>query len=316
LLPVFDIPDLWHRAWAGCFRYPHAHVGGFGAAFNYLNFGQNEILDISGRTSRYVFSREWNAILAWGFDLEELNAENHHIGIGVNIFTSALAPGIGERRGEGIATSFAVDLGWLYTAPLGFRIGATLQNMGPAVWYIDHSRKDPIPFTINAAIGNKGRHTAGGAHIVDWAAELRFDRQLAVNDPETGPHPFWKAVYTDVVDKSYAENMAEIIYHLGGEVSLFKTFSIRHGYMHDELGSRLEYHMGCGISLFNHGSLDWAIIYSPETSPARHGQWIIGMRLFNLGKFERGDLTWWRTDDSRHVTRDADAAPRPASYMP
>jgi hypothetical protein len=314
LLPAFDIPDLWHSAWAGCFRVPH--VGGFGAAYNYLNFGIIELTDAFGRTKRYVASREWNAMLAWGFDLEELSAENHHIGIGVNIFTSALAPGIGERPGEGVATSFAIDLGWLYTAPLGVRFGAALQNMGPAVWYINHFQRDPIPFTVNAAIGHKGRHTADGIHIVDWAAELRLDRQFAVNDPETGPHPFWKALYTDVVDKSYAENTAEIIYHLGGEISLFKTFSIRNGYLHDETGSRLEYHMGCGISLFNHGNLDWAVIYSPQTSPARHTQWTISVRLFNLGMFERGDLTWWKTDDERHGDEDADEAALRGSYRP
>ena len=52
--------------------------------------------------------------------------------------------------------------------------------------------------------------------------------------------------------------------HLGAEITLFNTLSMRGGYLVDPMGERFEYHWGFGINIFDHFSLEWGKIKSPE----------------------------------------------------
>jgi len=156
ILPIFDIPDLWHSAFAVCFQpkpseiAPHFDIGGFGFFINYLNFGESEIYDAYGRITGTLQTYEYVMALAWGFNFADAGAENLSLGLSLKYASSVLAPGVGQGD-EGIARSFAADLGLLYCFPFGLRIGFTFLNMGPSVFYKSKDEADPIPFTIYPA---------------------------------------------------------------------------------------------------------------------------------------------------------------------
>ena len=196
LLPALNLKGLWHASIAANYQFPNPSFGGLGVFYNYINMGKNEITDGLGRQLAEVHSWEAAFALGWGFNFYELGDTTHNLGFTIKPFVSALAPGMGSH-GEGVARSFAIDFGYLWLMGHGFRLGFTLMNMGPGVFYVDRENIDPIPFTANLALGYKKGIVIEGVHAFDIAGELRLDKELVVNHFNGDPDPFWKAMFTD-----------------------------------------------------------------------------------------------------------------------
>ncbi len=280
LLPAFKLEGLWHIYTS--FVLPTEDWGTIGLTFNYLNFGLIPITDALGRDEGTVRSWEGVLFLSYGLPIRP----DFSFGMNVKYIHSALAPGIGERS-EGVAQSFALDAAILKRNLLIDKLdfGLMLQNMGPPVFYVDKNQRDPIPFTARLGLS----YTPLQTPLHDLMIAMDIDREIAVNDPEEGPHPFWKAMYTDLIDPianpddsisrmdAVTEVAREFIGHWGIEYWYSGFLALRTGYMLDLAGSRKELNFGVGVH-YGNLSFDWSYIHSPPTgvwlgSPARDQQW-------------------------------------------
>ena len=310
LLPRWHLNGLWHNAMAGNFHNPYVTWGQFGFFVNHINMGVNEWTDGLGRMLGKANSYETVAGIGWGFDFKELGIKNHYFGITAKFFRSALAPGYMDA---GTANSIAFDLGYLWTIGKGFRFGATLMNMGPSVYYIDRSERDPVPFTLNCAVAYKKEFFIEDLRYCSVAAELRLDREVVKNYIDKHPDPFYAALWTDLLhdkDENFKSEMLLINEHLGAEVTLLNTLSLRGGYLIDLMGERYELHWGAGINIFDHFSIEWGTIHSPPeymqdfarqfdphktgSTGARDRQWQISVTATRFLDWSDDDGNWWK----------------------
>lgn len=307
LLPMFDIPDLWHTAVMSTYRprWQGEDLGAFGFDCNYVNMGANDFYSDLGDIIGTVRSREWVASLGWGMPLGGSN--RHFAGLTAKAGVSALAPGI-AGEGTGTAKVLAFDAGYLWTSQHKMRVGVTLNNMGPAVFYLDRSSDDALPFTVRLAFGYKDTAYIGSWPVADFSAESMLERDFAHLDASGDPDPFYKALFSDLLGDSTTAKQAfgECQYHCGGEVTLLGTFMFRSGVLFDWAGERYEWHWGLGLRLLNHLACDFSYIHSPEglwrerlqridpaktgSTGARHGQWSVTLTAFRLGRWSKNDL--------------------------
>jgi hypothetical protein len=314
LLPAFKIPDLWHYRWEGVYQPESSVWGGVGVCYNYINFGINEWTNVVGTVIGRARSYESVAGLYWGFNFEELGIKNHFFGISAKYVYSALAPGYGPDN-EGIGQTIAFDVGYIWKFYPAFRLGMTLQNMGPSIFYISQQERDPIPFTFNFALAySKDFLKDNGVILSQVRAEIRTDREIVKNYLDKPPDPWWRAIYTDLIADTnrydttrsqFRNEIGEFNVHLGAEYTLLNTFSLRSGFLYDDVGKRIEGHCGTGVKLFNHFQYDMYWIYSPEgylkwlfhnegSNGSRHGQWGMNFTFFNMFKWNDADKTWWK----------------------
>ncbi|NLD98987.1 MAG: hypothetical protein GX640_03865 [Fibrobacter sp.] len=96
-------------------------------------------------------------------------------------------------------------------------------------------------------------------------------------------------------------------YLYGIETGIFKTIYARSGFLLDIAGSRYEWTVGAGLSLFNHFKCDYSVIISPVgffscidgegASAVRHGQWRLSFTYSGFGNWKNSDFRWWRSSD-------------------
>ncbi len=309
LLPQLQIRDLWHFTYSGYIQPPKStNLGGFGAFCNLIDMGENSLTDAIGREISLTHSCEAVFALGWGFNFAEYGDTSRYYGITVKPFISALAPGLGDN-GEGTAGSFAIDIGFLRLYHNGLRFGFTMMNMGPNVSYVSRSQQDPIPFTINCALGYKKTFHQGNVRIVDLAGELRLDKELVINHFDGKPDPFYKAMFKDLFNEHLPYEIQEINYHAGIEIGILNTVFYRHGFLFDYIGERYEMTSGAGLRLFRHFDADVSMIIAPEgflkpllrrmdknkdgATGVRNMQWRLNLSFNGIGKFNKGDLDWW-----------------------
>ena len=281
LLPSFHIPDLWH-AYAA-FVYPTQDWGTIGAFVNYINMGENPVMDAFGREEPKT-RKSWEGVfgLSYGLPLKE----DLSLGFNFKYVHSALAPGMSD--GQGVGQTFAVDAAVLKRNFLvkKFDLGFMLQNMGPNIFYIDRSNPDPIPFTLRLGFVYRPILTP----IHDMKLLLDLNREFVKNS-DGKPDPFYKALFTDLKSdslESLEEKMQEINVNLGLEYWYANFVALRTGFLADYIGVRYEWTIGLGIK-YGTLNLDYSYIYSPEgfmknvlkktgdgkdgSSGVRNGQW-------------------------------------------
>jgi hypothetical protein len=304
------IRDIIHYSFSGYFQPPpDTKIGGFGAYYNYINMGKNILTDALGSPIKTVNSWERVLALGWGFNLKCLGDSSRHYGIAIKPFTSALAPGLG-KHGEGTAHGIAFDIGLLRLFRNGLRFGFTMMNMGPSVYYVSRSQRDPIPFTINCALGYKQNYFNNNAHLLNFAGEIRLNKELVKNNFDGKPDPFFKSMFGELFDEPLSFEIQDILYQTGIEIDVLNTVFYRHGFMFDYISDQYEMTMGSGLRLFKHLDTDYSIIISPKgfmkpmlkllnkkkggATGVRHLQWRFNISFTGIGKFKRSDLAWWK----------------------
>ncbi len=304
ILPQFGLRELWHTSFAGHFQYTDTTFGrsitrGFGTFFNYLNVGEYLWTDEFGRAVGSARSYEFIlCALSYGTNYHRKRVD-FAIGGSGKFIHSALAPGYGEG-GAGVGNSIAFDLGFLMVTDFGLRVGMNAANMGMPIYYVDPNDPDPLPFTINLAVGYKRMFGISNMKVFQLAAEYRLERELVQNHAYGSPDPFYEAIITDTRDKSFAENWQYIQKHIGWEMLLFNTGAVRMGWLQDDVGLRYELHVGTGFQLFNHFQMDWYRILVPgDRQHPRHGQWGISMTMMRLGLWSQDDAMWFLDNPSR-----------------
>jgi len=308
LLPVFNIPGLWHYGVEGIYQPQFWNWCGIGISYNLINFGINEWTNDLGLEIGRARSSESVTGIYWGFNLEGIGLKNHYFGVSTKYVYSALAPSYGPGN-EGTGQIIAFDIGYIWKFLPSMRFGLNLQNMGPNIFYISQQEEDPIPFTLNMALAYSRDFVAdNGITVSQVRAEIRTNRVIEKNYVDQPPDLFYTAIYTGFIhdtSSTFKEQLGAFNVHLGAEYTLFNTFSIRSGFLYDDAGLRVENHWGFGIELFNHFQLDQYWIYSPEgylgwlfhnggSNGARDGQWGINFTFFNIFKWTAADHTWWK----------------------
>jgi hypothetical protein len=162
-LPQFQLPDLFYDYLN--FRMHIDGIGGtIGAAVTYLNLGEFTLTNSSGPTPIGTF-KSYEYAVTVGYATKAYD----DLGIGLNLrfIHSALSPiGTESEKGNGIASTVAVDLAFMYRpehmqvpllGDLGkrFSAGVNLTNLGPKVTYVDAAQADPLPTDLRLGLGYK-----------------------------------------------------------------------------------------------------------------------------------------------------------------
>jgi len=161
-------------------------LGGIGASFGYLSYGKSTATDIDGNDIGEFKSYEIAPAIAYGTDL----VPNMGFGVALKLVRVDLAPAFVSLDGRaGRGTTFAADFGWLYKIPKWkSSLGATLNNIGPDIAYIDQDQSDPLG--RNVRVGAAYRPLDTDVHRLLIAADAtRFllpGRTLAIDVWDAG----------------------------------------------------------------------------------------------------------------------------------
>ena len=233
LLPALNLPDLYH-AFLGT-TFPVEEWGTVGGFINYVSFGENPQVGEDGDEIRNFDSYELVGALSYGTRL----SKNVGLGLNAKFIYSALAKGItstGEET-DGIAASYAVDAGllWRNLGLKGLSLGIVLQNMGPAVFYVDQAQADPIPFTWKLGLAYDVLHTPN--HRLVIAADANRE---AVYEEDNEAAPVYIGAWKDLVypfdDKDHTametweENVRLTVFNTGFEYVYANAAAFRAGY--------------------------------------------------------------------------------------
>jgi hypothetical protein len=291
LLPAFGLKELWHTF--GAFVYPTEDWGTLGASINFINMGINNWQDELGRDQGS--SRSWEGVfgLSYGFSL----FQDFSVGLNMKYIVSALAPNV-SGKGTGVGQGFAVDASILKRNLFirNLNLGFMFQNMGPAIYYIDPEKLDPIPFSLRLGTA----YTAIQTPIHELTFLLDLNREVVKNYiDKPKPDAFWTALWTDLLhdkDETPSFEIQQVNVNLGMEYWYSRIVAMRTGFLFDYVGERYELTLGLGL-LYGNIHFDCSYIHSPEgfmknitqkmnpaktgASGARDGQYRASF-LFNL----------------------------------
>lgn len=265
LLPVLNLPDLYH-AFTGA-TFPVEEWGTVGGFINYVSFGQNQQTNAEGQDIGKFSSYELVGALSYGTRL----TKNLGLGVNTKFIYSALARGItssGEKT-DGVAVSYAVDAGLLWKTPFlkGLNLAFVMQNMGPAVFYVDQAQADPIPFTWKVGMAYELVHTPN--HKLTIAADANRE---AVYREGNQASPVYIGAWKDLVypfdDKNHtaidtwSENLKQSVFNTGMEYVYANVAAFRTGYLYDRSGKRYELDLGLGFMISDILQVDGTFIKS------------------------------------------------------
>ncbi|MFC1584714.1 PorV/PorQ family protein [Fibrobacterota bacterium] len=255
LLPALEIKDLFHAFLSTTF--PLQEWGTVGGFINFISFGEIDMTNEMGETTESFTSTETVGAVSYGTKL----TKNTGFGLNIKFIYSALAPEIsapGEET-DGVAASYAVDLGYLWRNIYfpGVSLGFVMQNIGPAVFYVDKDQSDPIPFTwkLGAAYEFSTPH-----HKLVFAGDANREA-VYYESGRRGATPVYIGAWKDLVypfgdeDKNHGnldvweENIRKMVFNAGAEYTYANVISFRLGYLFDESGQREELDFGVGFLL-------------------------------------------------------------------
>jgi hypothetical protein len=265
LLPVLNLPDLYHAFMAATF--PVEEWGTVGGFINYVSFGKNTQTNAAGDETRSFDSYELVGALSYGTRI----GKNVGLGLNAKFIYSALAQGVtssGERT-DGIAISYAVDAGLLWKNVLlkGLSAALVLQNMGPAVFYVDQAQADPIPFTWKVGLAYELLHLPN--HRITIAADA--NREAVYREGNEASPVYigaWKDLIYPYENKNHSsssvlrENVRQTVYDMGAEYVIANVVGLRGGYLYDFRGQRYELDMGAGFMISDILQVDGTFIKS------------------------------------------------------
>jgi hypothetical protein len=264
-LPQFNFSDLFYDYMAA--SYDFGEIGTLGASITYLNLGKNVWTDETGAELGTFDSFEYALSVAYATKLYD----NVGIGLNAKIVQSNLSnvnPGTEDRDGR--ATTFAVDLGMLWTPEYDFlnnrlSLGFNLSNFGPKVTYIDRDQADPMP--TNLRLGMAVNAYDDGFNKITVIYDLN---RLLVKKYKDGTSDdvFTAVFYSSWVKGSASERIGRFTQSFGLEYRYGSLIAIRGGYFYEDprYGARKFMTVGAGIgySIFD---IDFSYISAAEDHP-------------------------------------------------
>ncbi len=223
-------PDMYYE-FIG-FIHPMPSWGGtLGGNFVYLTTGETYATDEYGNEIARFRNFDFSFLLCYGAKLRE----DLGIGVGAKFIYSYLCPGwivrkvLPGAKGGGAGSSWAIDLSTLYKAPLrGLQFGASLQNFGPSLTFIEGGEQDPLPRTLR--LGGSYKILDSKMNKLTAAVELtKVLVGMTLSDLDEEWKDTWRAY--------------------GLEYTWYDLISGRVGYFEDVAGVRIGPTFGGGIQL-------------------------------------------------------------------
>jgi len=239
-------------------------IGTAGLSVTFINLGDQFITGELDPTVLGTFS-SYELAVSGSFG-SKLSA-NAAAGVTLKFIYSNLAPEVQNtaQKGDGRATAFAVDLGYLHKNFLVDRLnfGLNLTNLGPKITYIDAAQADPLPTNLRLGFSYYLLKQEYNSLVIS----TEFDR-LLVSIPKRGerPDPFYKALFTSWNDEKFNQELKHIIANVGAEYWYNNLLALRAGYHYDEIGKVKYISAGAGLkySLYR---LDFGYISAGEGHP-------------------------------------------------
>ena len=265
LLPALQLQDLFHAFLTATF--PLNQWGTVGGFINFISFGSTQTVQQDGsQSSESNSSIEFVGGLSYGTKI----GLNNSLGVNFKFLYSSLVPG-GINGNDGIATSYAIDFGFLFKEVLfqNLDVGVVLQNMGPGISYVENSQANAIPFTwrlgLTYQLLNLNNH--------EFRVLSDFNREtISENISQTETTPFYISAWKDVLnpfgaDKSnptfsevLQQNLRKMVYNFGAEYVYSQSIALRSGYLLDLVGQRKEVHFGAGFFVSDVLQINGALI--------------------------------------------------------
>lgn len=145
------IPELAPDVYYEFLGYTHEvqGLGTLGLAVIYLTYGSWDATDAQGNDLGSYTSYEISITGSYGVKLHDAL----WTGVNVKWIRESLVPATLNDLEEGVGTSFALDAGVLYRGLSDrVRVGATIQNVGPALTFIDANQKAPLPRNLRVGL--------------------------------------------------------------------------------------------------------------------------------------------------------------------
>lgn len=243
-LPQFNFSDLFYDYLAA--RAYLEDIGMLGLSLTYLNLGKNVWTDEVGNELGTFDSFEYALALSYATKLQP------NLGIGVNakIVQSNLSDvSVGAEKNDGKATTFAVDLGLLWTPEYEFlnrrlNLGLNLSNFGPKVTYIDKDQADPLPTNLRLGLA----YTLFDDTFNKLTMVYDVNRLLVHKDSSSSDGVFEAAFYSSWAKEDFG---ARFTHSIGLEYTYGKLLAIRAGYFYEDPnhGDRKFITAGGGLSI-------------------------------------------------------------------
>jgi hypothetical protein len=242
--PVPDLTDDVYFEYAS-YAQPVEGWGGLGANIMYLTYGESTATDDAGLSLGQFTSWEMGIGAGYGTAISRRFAA----GVGAKLLVSHLSPAF-QNLEEGQGFTWAVDFGVLgrELGPLGLRWGVGIQNLGPALKFVDNGSPNPLPLNFRMGIGFDPY--SNETHRVTVAADVNkiLVRQRGGSGTEEFEvDPAWKALFTSWTDESFSDELKDAIYNLGTEYAYSNFMFLRTGWVQDSTGDITDYTYGVGL---------------------------------------------------------------------
>jgi len=243
--------DLRYSYVAGAFQISTSLGLWLGAAYTHIGLGEQVITGELDPTPLGTFKSYEQA-----FSLAAAKKFGQHLRFGVSFkyLRSVLAPAISNtsQNGDGRASSYAFDIGFLYDGffqfasfsqkskrwswpwtnwvsdrlPPGFSLGVTFANLGPKVAYFGAAVEQPLPQNLRVGL-LWNIYNSDDASLI---ATGQFTKILVKQQRRFGSaDPFYKALFTAWSDESFNGGLNQAIYEGGFEMGILRLGAIRVG---------------------------------------------------------------------------------------
>lgn len=255
------VSDMFYEFIA--YRQSVSSLGGtIGGSITYFNMGeQSRTLETGPEVVGTFHSWDLAVTVSYATKLQA------NLGLGVNMryIHSNLAPqGQGEEKGSGVGSSFAADLGILYSPGFfkGLSMGLNLSNLGPKITYIDAAQADPLPTNLKIGLSYK----VLDSEYNKLRIAVDTNKLLVVRHKDGTSDPFYKALATSWADGSFSEQANRLITSCGVEYGYNNMIFLRGGYYYDPDGHVKYPTFGAGLQYFKF-RLDFAYVAASQDSP-------------------------------------------------
>ena len=244
-------------------RHSLGPIGTAGLSVTFINLGDQIITGELDPTPLGSFS-SYEMAVAGSFGSKISN--NGAAGVTLKFIYSNLAPQVPNttQKGDGRATAFAVDLGYLHKNFLLDRLsfGANLTNVGPKITYIDAAQADPLPTNLRLGFSYQLLKQEYNSLVIS----TEFDRLLVAPKRKGKADPVFKALVTAWTDEPLRNELRHIIANVGAEYWYNNLLALRAGYHYDEVGKVKYIAAGAGLK-YSVYRLDFGYISAGEGHP-------------------------------------------------
>lgn len=229
-------------------------IGNVGASITYMTYGEQTETDEDGIEQGTFTSYDLAIALNYATQITESSG----FGLDFKFILSDLAPngqGETEQTAKGQGMSYAFDFGYhkrnMFIDKLDF--GATLQNFGPDITYINEAQSDPLPLTLRTGLSYRA--------FTDVYSRLTLN--IDASKELVNSDAFYTSLFTAWGDDGFSYETEQIILGYGAEFVYLDLLSLRAGYYSDRAGEIEGFSFGGGIhKVFNDSyklSVDFAM---------------------------------------------------------